>query len=38
MRYIRGEEANGSLCSFVFNSGKKMGKVAGSVRFGYFDV
>lgn len=38
MSYLRGEEVNDSICTFVFNAGKKLGKVVGSVRFCYFDV
>jgi glycosyltransferase involved in cell wall biosynthesis len=36
--YVEGRDADRSLCSAVFNTGKKLGKVAGSVRFGYFDA
>lgn len=36
--YFRGEDPESSICAFVFNVGKKIGKAIGSVRFGYFDV
>jgi glycosyltransferase involved in cell wall biosynthesis len=36
--YVRGEDAESSLCPFVFNAGKKIGKIFGSARFCYFDV
>jgi len=32
------KDTDPSLCSFVFNSGKKMGKMIGSIRFGYLDL
>jgi hypothetical protein len=38
IKYIRREDAEHSLCTFVFNSGKKVGKIVGSMRFFYFDV
>jgi glycosyltransferase involved in cell wall biosynthesis len=37
-RYVRGEDVEASLCSFVFNTGKKIGKIFGSARFCYVDV
>lgn len=36
--YFRGEDAESSICTFVFNTGKKIGKILGSARFCYFDV
>lgn len=36
--YLRGEDTEASLCTFVFNVGKKTGKIFGSARFRYFDV
>jgi glycosyltransferase involved in cell wall biosynthesis len=36
--YVAGRDAGRALCSVVFNTGKKLGKVAGSVRFGYLDL
>jgi glycosyltransferase involved in cell wall biosynthesis len=36
--YILGREPNHSFCCFTFDSGKKIGKIFGSVRFLYFEV
>ncbi|MGH7801695.1 MAG: glycosyltransferase [Thermodesulfobacteriota bacterium] len=35
---VLGENQNSSLCYFVFNSGKKLGKFFGSIRFLYLDL
>jgi len=35
---IAGRERGRSLCTAVFNSGKKLGKLAGSIRFLHFDA
>ena len=29
MRYISGKEPDNSMCYFIFNSGKKIGKIFG---------
>ena len=36
--YAAGRDSDRSLCDVVFNTGKKLGKVAGSVRFRHFDA
>jgi cellulose synthase/poly-beta-1,6-N-acetylglucosamine synthase-like glycosyltransferase len=36
--YCRGRNSTQSLCAFVFNLGKKTGKVLGSVKFRYVDL
>lgn len=35
---FRGVDRADSICAAVFNSGKKVGKACGSVRFGYLDL
>jgi GT2 family glycosyltransferase len=35
--YLAGRDPERSLCTAVFNTGKKLGKLAGSARFGHFD-
>jgi len=37
IRYLSEEQANHSICSFIFNAGKKIGKIFGSIRFLYLD-
>jgi len=37
-RGLSGDKRTESLCSAVFDIGKKLGKVAGSLRFGYLDL
>jgi mycofactocin glycosyltransferase len=36
--WVRGRDRNRSRCDAVFNSGKKAGKLLGSVRFGHLDI
>jgi glycosyltransferase involved in cell wall biosynthesis len=36
--FIRGQDHSHSLCYFVFNSGKKVGKLSGSLRHFYLDL
>jgi glycosyltransferase involved in cell wall biosynthesis len=37
-RFCSGKESDASLCFVVFNAGKKIGKIAGSIRFGHLDL
>jgi GT2 family glycosyltransferase len=38
IRSLRGRQAQEARCDFVFNTGKKIGKLLGSLRFGYLDL
>ena len=38
IRCIKGEDRDDSMCFFVFNLGKKIGKLSGSIRFLYLDL
>ncbi len=38
IHYLFGKESDRSICYFIFNSGKKIGKILGSVRFLYLDL
>jgi glycosyltransferase involved in cell wall biosynthesis len=36
--FVKGINRDYSICYFAFNAGKKLGKLAGSARFGYLDL
>jgi glycosyltransferase involved in cell wall biosynthesis len=38
MHYLFGKESDHSICYFIFNSGKKIGKIFGSIRFRHLDL
>jgi glycosyltransferase involved in cell wall biosynthesis len=38
IHYLLGKESDPSMCYFVFNAGKKIGKMVGSIRFRHLDL
>ena len=36
--YLKGQDRDNNICYFVFNTGKKIGKLFGSIRFLYIDL